>query len=59
MGRQCSAAAGGSRLENTCYFLELAGDIVERVDRILLSDPMTAARKTLGMTSELILLSSF
>jgi ATP-dependent Lon protease len=31
-------------------FLELPGDIVERVDPVFFSDPMTAAMKALGMT---------
>ena len=30
-------------------FLEVSGDIVERVDPIFFSDPMTAAMKALGM----------
>jgi hypothetical protein len=33
-----------------CTFLEVSGDIVERVDPIFFSDPMTAAMKALGMT---------
>jgi ATP-dependent Lon protease len=37
-------------LENKRHFLEVAGDIVERVDPIFFSDPMTAAMKALGMT---------
>lgn len=37
-------------LENKRNFLEVAGDIVERVDPIFFSDPMTAAMKALGMT---------
>ena len=37
-------------LENKRNFLEVAGDIVERVDPIFFSDPMTAAIKSLGMT---------
>jgi ATP-dependent Lon protease len=36
-------------LENKRHFLEVAGDIVERVDPIFFSDPMTAAMKALGM----------
>ena len=31
-------------------FLEVSGDIVERVDPVFYSDPMTAAMKALGMT---------
>jgi ATP-dependent Lon protease len=37
-------------LENKRNFLEVSGDIVERVDPIFFSDPMTAAMKALGMT---------
>ena len=37
-------------LENKRNFLEVSGDIVERVDPIFFSDPMTAAMKGLGMT---------
>ncbi len=37
-------------LENKRHFLEVAGDIVERVDPVFFSDPMTAAVKALGMT---------
>ena len=37
-------------LENKRNFLEVSGDIVERVDPIFYSDPMTAAMKSLGMT---------
>lgn len=37
-------------LENTRHFLEVSGDIVERVDPVFFSDPMTAAVKALGMT---------
>jgi ATP-dependent Lon protease len=37
-------------LENKRHFLEVAGDIVERVDPIFFSDPMTAAMKALSMT---------
>jgi ATP-dependent Lon protease len=37
-------------LENKRSFLEVSGDIVERVDPIFFSDPMTAALKALGMT---------
>ncbi len=37
-------------IENKRNFLEVAGDIVERVDPIFFSDPMTAAMKALGMT---------
>ncbi len=45
---------GGRRalipLENKRNFLEVSGDIVERVDPVFYSDPMTAAMKALGMT---------
>jgi ATP-dependent Lon protease len=37
-------------LENKRNFLEVSGDIVERVDPVFFSDPMTAAIKALGMT---------
>jgi ATP-dependent Lon protease len=37
-------------LDNKRNFLEVSGDIVERVDPIFFSDPMTAAMKALGMT---------
>jgi len=37
-------------LENKRNFLEVSGDIIERVDPIFFSDPMTAAMKGLGMT---------
>jgi len=36
-------------LENKRNFLEVSGDIVERVDPIFFSDPTTAAMKALGM----------
>lgn len=45
---------GGRRalvpLENKRNFLEVSGDVVERVDPVFFSDPMTAAMKALGMT---------
>jgi ATP-dependent Lon protease len=37
-------------LENKRNFLEVSGDIVERVDPIFYADPLTAAMKALGMT---------
>ncbi|AFY60117.1 protease Lon-related BREX system protein BrxL [Synechococcus sp. PCC 6312] len=37
-------------LENKRNFLEVAGEIMERVDPIFFSDPMTAAMKALGMS---------
>ena len=37
-------------LENKRNFLEFSGDVVERVDPVFFSDPMTAAMKPLGMT---------
>lgn len=37
-------------LENKRDFLEVSGDIVERVDPVFFSDPMTAAMKALGLT---------
>jgi ATP-dependent Lon protease len=36
-------------LENKRNFLEVSGDIIERVDPIFYSDPMTAAMKALGL----------
>jgi ATP-dependent Lon protease len=36
-------------LENKRNFLEVSGDIVERVDPVFFSDPMMAAMKSLGM----------
>ncbi len=37
-------------LENKRNFLEVSGDIIERVDPIFYSDPMTAAMKSLSIT---------
>ena len=37
-------------LENKRNFLEVSGEIAERVDAVFFSDPMTAAIKALGMT---------
>ena len=37
-------------LENKRNFLEVSGDVVERVDPIFYSDPLTAATKALGLT---------
>jgi len=37
-------------LEKKRNFLEVSGDIVERVDPVFFSDPMPAAMKALGMT---------
>ena len=36
-------------LENKRNFLDVSGDIVERVDPVFFSDPMTAAMKALGL----------
>ena len=36
-------------IENKRSFLDVSGDIVERVDPIFYSDPMTAAQKALGL----------
>jgi len=36
-------------LENKRNFLEVSGDIIERVDPVFFSDPMTAAMKALGI----------
>jgi len=37
-------------LENKRSFLEVSGDIMERVDPVFFSDPMMAAMKALGLT---------
>ncbi|MHB8111120.1 MAG: protease Lon-related BREX system protein BrxL [Syntrophorhabdaceae bacterium] len=37
-------------LENKRHFLEVSGDIVERVDPVFYGDPMTAAIKALGIS---------
>ncbi len=37
-------------LENKRNFLEVSGDVIERVDPIFFSDPMTAAMKALSLT---------
>ena len=37
-------------LENKRSFLEVSGDIVERVDPVFFSDPMTAAMKALPLS---------
>ena len=42
--------AGAIPLENKRNFLEVSGDVVERVDPVFFSDPLTAAMKSLGMT---------
>jgi hypothetical protein len=47
-GQRGSAGAGAAG--NKRNFLEVSGDIVERVDPIFFSNPMTAAMKALGMT---------
>lgn len=36
-------------IENKRHFLEVSGDIIERVDPIFYSDPLTAAMKALGI----------
>src|SRR5271168_2949732 len=36
-------------LENKRNFLEVSGDVIERVDPVFFSDPMMAAMKALGM----------
>jgi ATP-dependent Lon protease len=36
-------------LENKRHFLEVSGDVVERVDPVFYGDPMTAASKALGL----------
>jgi ATP-dependent Lon protease len=40
-------------LENKRNFLEVSGEIVEQVDPVFFSDPMTAAMKALGITNAL------
>jgi ATP-dependent Lon protease len=47
--RECKEQAV-QLLENKRNFLEVSGDIVERVDPIFFSDPITAAMKALGIT---------
>jgi ATP-dependent Lon protease len=37
-------------LENNRNFLEVSGDVVERVDPVFFSDPIMAAMKALGIT---------
>jgi ATP-dependent Lon protease len=37
-------------LKNNRNLLEVSDDIVERVDPLLLSDPMTAAMRSLGLS---------
>jgi ATP-dependent Lon protease len=37
-------------VENKRNFLEVSGDVMERVDPIFYADPLTAAMKALGMT---------
>jgi ATP-dependent Lon protease len=37
-------------LENKRHFLEVAGDVLERVDPIFYADPLTAAMKALGIS---------
>ena len=46
----CGARRALVPLENKRNFLEVSGDIVERVDPIFFSDPMMAAMKAIGMT---------
>jgi hypothetical protein len=48
--RQRSVPPALIPLENKRNFLEVSGDIVERVDPVFFSDPMTAAMKSLGIT---------
>jgi ATP-dependent Lon protease len=57
-GRQAACALfnynGAKRalipIENKRNFLDVSGDIVEKVDPIFFSDPLTAAVKALGMS---------
>jgi len=42
-------AGAGPTLENKRNFLEVSGEIVERVDPIFYSDPQTAALKALAL----------
>jgi ATP-dependent Lon protease len=37
-------------IENKRHFLDVSADIMERVDPVFYSDPLTAAMKALGMT---------
>lgn len=37
-------------IENKRNFLDVSGDLVEKVDPIFFSDPLTAAVKALGLT---------
>jgi ATP-dependent Lon protease len=37
-------------LETKRGFLDVSGDVIERVDPIFFADPMTVAMKALGMT---------
>ena len=37
-------------LENKRNFIEVSDDVIERVDPIFFSDPMTAAMKALALT---------
>ncbi len=50
VGRDNGARRALVPLENKRNFLEVSGDVVERVDPIFFADPMTAAMKALGMT---------
>lgn len=50
MGMDNGARRALIPLENKRNFLEVSGDIVERVDPIFYGDPLTAAMKALGMT---------
>jgi ATP-dependent Lon protease len=50
LGRDNGARRALVPLENKRNFLEVSGDVVERVDPIFFADPMTAAMKALGMT---------
>ena len=50
MGMENGARRALIPTENKRHFLEVSADIVERVDPIFYSDPMTAAIKALAMT---------
>jgi ATP-dependent Lon protease len=49
MGMDNGARCALIPIENKRHFLEVSADIVERVDPVFYSDPLTAARKALGL----------
>ena len=50
MGMDNGARRALVPLENKRHFLEVSGDIVERVDPVFYGDPITAAMKALGLS---------